>query len=135
MKLIIAGSRELDPRLVYVAIEFALRERIGEIEQVVSGGARGVDGVGEVWAHDRGIPVRRFDADWKQYGLSAGYRRNAEMGAYANEALIIWDGDSRGTANMMKVMEGLNKPFEKILMEPTQPAPYGGARSHDGKSW
>jgi hypothetical protein len=129
MKLIIAGSRELDPRLVYVAIEFALRERIGEIEQVVSGGARGVDSVGEVWAHDRGIPVRPFNADWKKYGLSAGFRRNAEMGAYADELLAIHDGKSRGTKNMLDVMERLNKPARKILMEPTAPAPEGGARS------
>jgi len=35
---------------------------------VVSGGARGIDTLGEIWAQSQGIPVTRFPADWARYG-------------------------------------------------------------------
>jgi len=78
-----------------------MREYAEEVTEVVSGTARGVDQGGELWASVQGRPVKRFPADWDTYGKSAGHRRNAEMAKYADALVAIWDGKSRGTANMI----------------------------------
>ena len=36
------------------------------------------------------------------------------MAKYADAAVIIWDGKSRGTQNMIKEMERAGKPFDLI---------------------
>ena len=55
---------------------------------------------GEKWAESRGIPVKRFPADWKRYGRGAGPKRNRAMAEYA-DAVALFPGD-RGTASMRK---------------------------------
>lgn len=56
----------------------------------------------ERWAEGKGIPCALFPADWKQYGKAAGPKRNKAM-AQAVEALIaLYDGKSKGTANMIQ---------------------------------
>jgi len=98
MKVIIAGSRGItDVRLVARAIEASGFE----VTEVVSGGAAGVDRLGERWAARRGIPVRRFLPDWSQ-GKAAGPLRNRRMAAYADALVALWDGASRGTASMIR---------------------------------
>ena len=68
-----------------------------------SNGWRGVDSMGEEWAKSKSIPVRRFPADWDGLGKAAGFIRNAEMADYADALIAVWDGKSRGTANMIEV--------------------------------
>lgn len=73
------------------------------IREVVSGGARDADTGGEQWAAKRGIPVKRFPADWETHGRSAGYIRNRQMAEYA-EAVALFPG-GRGTASMKQEAE------------------------------
>lgn len=73
------------------------------VDEVVSGGARGIDSWGELWAGKMGIPCRKFPADWDRLGLVAGFVRNSQMAAYAN-ALAIFDG-GRGSADMLEKAE------------------------------
>lgn len=110
MRVIIAGSRNIDPLALPSLITRAVMESGLTITQVVSGTARGVDQAGERWAMAHNIPIRRFPADWSTNGRSAGYIRNAEMGAYADAAVLIWDGSSKGTAHMRTCMEAQGKP-------------------------
>ena len=42
-------------------------------------------------------------ADWNKYGKSAGYKRNEEMANIADAALVIWDGESRGSKHMIDI--------------------------------
>lgn len=100
MKVIIAGSRNLDPVLVVDAME---HWDFGPITEVVSGGARGIDMGGESWAKFNGIPVRVMAADWEHLGRGAGPNRNERMAAYADALCLIWDGKSRGSANMLSM--------------------------------
>lgn len=99
MRVIIAGGREVtDPKVLLDAIKasgFLITE-------VVSGGARGVDTMGEFWASSFGVPVKRFPADWKTYGPSAGPIRNQQMAEYA-EALIAIPTGGPGTASMIRI--------------------------------
>jgi hypothetical protein len=61
MKVIIAGSRTVSD---IAKLERAIEMCGFEITEVVSGGARGVDTMGEHWANKERIPIRRFPANW-----------------------------------------------------------------------
>jgi hypothetical protein len=109
MKLIIAGSRDnCNIHHVRSAIESIPKD--WSITEIVSGGARGVDYLGEQWGHRCGIPVKIFPARWATYGRGAGMMRNWEMAEYADGLLAVWDGVSVGTKNMIQVMKTLGKP-------------------------
>jgi hypothetical protein len=114
MKVIIAGSRNfynLDDMLGYMSTlppDFPNED--GEITEVVSGGARGADLLGEAFAKMQNIPVKRFVPDWDGLGKRAGMARNAEMGMYADALIAFWDGESKGTQHMINYMQSLEKP-------------------------
>jgi hypothetical protein len=98
MKTIIAGSRHITSPAV---LEEAIARARWPITEVVSGGARGVDRLGEQWASANNLPCKIFPAQWSTYGKSAGPIRNAEMARYADALIALWDGESRGTKNMI----------------------------------
>lgn len=100
MKTIIAGSRDFCNRAELWNVINTFDEGV-PITEVVSGGCRGVDQLGEEWAKQHGIPLKRFPADWTAHGKAAGPIRNREMAAYADALIAIWDGESRGTKNMI----------------------------------
>ena len=99
MKVIIAGSRHITD---YEALTAFLEKTSWPIAEVVSGGCHGVDKMGEQWAEERGIPVKRFDADWAKYGREAGELRNREMAAYAEGLILLWDAKSPGASCMLR---------------------------------
>lgn len=109
-RLIICGSRSItDMRVLAEAMRVA-NIAVSEIDEIVSGGARGADSLGEEFARQTGKGLRLFPAKWEQYGKSAGYLRNAQMAEYADECLALWDGASRGTRHMICLMVRANKP-------------------------
>ena len=108
MKYIIAGGRDFDN--IYIMAQ-ALDSFEEDITEVVSGTARGADSIGEQWARGRDIPIKRFEPDWEQYGKSAGFIRNSEMGAYADAAICFWNGKSAGTKHMIQTMKFQHKPY------------------------
>lgn len=102
MRLIVAGSRTIkDLGFVIKSIDSVPLEQVTE---VVSGGADGVDLLGETWANLRQIPVKRFLPDWKRDGRSAGIIRNVEMARYGDILVAVYDGTSPGTNHMVKAM-------------------------------
>ena len=109
-KLIIAGSRNLNSvYLIYAAMDiFNILKK--DISTVISGCARGIDTVGAEWAADNCIIVKSMPAKWDKHGKSAGYIRNKEMAKEGDKLLAIWDGDSKGTLNMITEMQKLGKP-------------------------
>lgn len=80
--------------------DFKLSKINDEIE-IVSGGAKGADALGEKYAKEKGYKLKRFIAEWDKYGKKAGILRNHEMAIYADALLAYWDGQSRGTKNMI----------------------------------
>ena len=101
MIVIIAGGRTITDAC---KLEGAVRTftKKWEITQVVSGGARGADALGEDWARKNRIQYVVFRADWKQHGKGAGPIRNERMAKYADALIALWDGKSRGTADMIR---------------------------------
>lgn len=104
MRTVIAGSRDIqDAELVLQAIA----ESGFSITEVVSGTARGVDTLGEQWALENEIPIKRFPADWNANGKGAGAIRNYQMAEYAAEdpnggqVIVIIRNKSKGSQNMI----------------------------------
>ena len=107
-KVIVAGSREFNEfEVLRDKLDHLLKGKVAEGEgiEIVSGGCRGVDMMGEKYARLRGYKVKRFNANWKKYGKSAGYLRNSEMGKYGDALVTFWDGKSKGTKMMIEIGE------------------------------
>jgi len=101
MRVIIAGSRTVTEEQVRAALEGC--SWIGFVSAVVSGTAKGADEFGETWAHEYGIQVIRYPAEWKKYGKRAGPLRNKVMADNAEGLVAVWDGTSRGTHSMISL--------------------------------
>ena len=110
-RVIIAGTRDFsDYQLLRDkcdAILSAKRQDSNII--IVSGTARGADRLGERYARERGYEIRQFPADWLNDEKKAGPIRNAKMADNADALIAFWDGQSRGTKNMIETakMKGL----------------------------
>lgn len=124
MKLIIAGSRTINPSVDLIngiISTFGLMEGVKEI---VSGMANGVDSAGERWCIQmqilcgrESIGLKLFKADWETHGKAAGPIRNKQMADYADSLLLIWDGTSRGSKNMKETMQKLGKPVYEVILK------------------
>ena len=101
MITIIAGSRGASCDDVYVA----MKRCEWTPSRVISGGARGADHWGEIWAVERNIPLTVMPAEWDNYGRGAGYIRNREMAKVAEALVAVWNGSSKGTKHMIEVAQ------------------------------
>ena len=108
MKVIIAGSRTITN---YEIVKLAIEKSgwFDKITKIISGCARGVDQLAIRFAEEYDISIAKFPAEWKRYGMSAGYIRNAEMAKYGDALIAIIKDNSKGTANMIEVMERKGK--------------------------
>lgn len=119
MKVIVAGSRSItDYQLVSQIITNTLSKYNIQITEIVSGCAPGVDTLGEQWALENGIKVEPMPAEWdditvpnaliktnkwdKEYNARAGFQRNEAMAVYGDVLIVIWDGMSNGSRDMIK---------------------------------
>ena len=109
MKLIIAGGRDFNDKILawkefngFAAELNTDLSKLNSITEIVSGGARGADKMGEFIAQFYNIPVKQFVPDWDGLGKKAGHVRNREMGDYADALLAFWDGESKGTKGMIE---------------------------------
>ncbi len=111
MKTIIAGSRDFDD---YQLVKTTLL-KYSDITEIVSGCAKGADSLGERFALEYAIPVKRFPANWAAYGKTAGYRRNEQMAYYGDRLIAFWDGQSRGTKHMIDFARKVGLEVEVVL--------------------
>lgn len=102
IKLIIAGSRNFTNYAKAKAYLDAMI-RVYEVTEVISGGARGADSLGEKWAWEKDIPLVVVRADWQRFGKRAGMVRNQLMALQADAVIVFWDGNSRGSSNMIDI--------------------------------
>lgn len=105
MKLIVAGGRDFNDYELLKETLGSLQQEYGNITEVVSGTAKGVDKLGEQYANENNIPIKRFVPDWQGLGKKAGHVRNRKMGDYAKEhngmLAAFWDKQSKGTKGMI----------------------------------
>ena len=115
MIVVIAGSRGLESKHTYAALDFTSLE----IDRLISGDANGPDKDGARWGRWQGIPVDAMPADWRRYGKPAGHIRNEAQGARMDAAVVVWDGESRGAWDMACIALRLQKPLELYGPIPT----------------
>lgn len=119
IRVIVAGGREFND---YVLLRAELNMLIApgvfdRTVEIVSGAARGTDQLGERYAKEYGLGIKRFpvtNADWKKWGKSAGPIRNEQMAKYATHCVCFWDGASRGTNNMIELAKKHNLKLEIV---------------------
>lgn len=117
MKVCIFGGRDVS-NLLFIEVDQAVIDSAFPITEVVSGGANGADQMGEVWAARNAVPTTIFKADWNKYARSAGMIRNKEMADYCEAGIGFWDGQSRGTRNMIAQLKKLGKPCYIFEIKP-----------------
>lgn len=69
---------------------------------IVSGGARGPDTWAEEYAREQGYEVVVYKPEYAKYGIGAALRRNTLIAKHADECLVFWDGESRGTNDFLR---------------------------------
>jgi len=87
------------------------------VKEIIQGGAPGIDSCAKKVAEELLGHSRTFDANWNAYGKSAGPKRNRQMAEYGDALLVIWDGESRGSANMKEEMLKLGKPVYEVVLK------------------
>ena len=114
-RVVIAGSREkywvgYTFQEILDIVNQAVIDSKFDITEVVSGKATGIDAFGEIYAKQNGIPIKEFPAQWDLYPKAAGPIRNREMAEYCDAAIVVCNGFTSGSSNMIKEMERLKKP-------------------------
>lgn len=108
MRTLIAGSRDIkEKEVVFSAIKSA-KDRGFKITEIVSGTSEGVDRLGEKWAETNDVDLKRFpyeDYLEEHNPKVAPLIRNSEMAEYADQAIIVWNGDSNGTEDMIEKVQ------------------------------
>lgn len=80
-------------------------------DEIVSGGARGIDSCAASYARANEIKLTEFLPDYDSFGKSAPILRNKQIVEYADEVIAFWDGISRGTAFVIKYAKQMGKPI------------------------
>lgn len=107
MKLMIAGSRGIK--------SFDISPYVPEeVELIICGGAAGIDAIAEDFADQNKISKLVIYPNYKRYGRYAPLKRNDKMVEIADEILVVWDGDSRGSEYTIKLAEKSGKKLTVV---------------------
>ena len=110
--LIVAGSREFKDysHMKEQLDKLLLKKMETHTVAIVSGGARGADELGERYAAESGLHVIIMPACWEALGKVAGPVRNEMMAILSDAAAIFWNGESRGSKNLIDTVGNMGKP-------------------------
>lgn len=118
MKLIIAGSRHLTSITRFDLESFTSHFGLFDIKEIVSGCCKtGPDNAAYWHAKHNAIEFKGFPAQWEKYGKMAGPMRNGQMAAYGDALLLVWDGESKGSASMKARMSAMKKPIYEVVFK------------------
>lgn len=107
MKYAIVGSRTFNN---FLLLDETMK-KFTDVTEIVSGGAKGADSLGEQWAKAHNIPITIYYPEWDKYGKSAGIKRNYLIVRDADFIVVFWDGKSRGTKNSIDLTKRFTKPY------------------------
>ena len=116
MKLIVAGSRNIQ---YYETVKSAIDELVSQgmvINTIIDGTAKGVDELASRYAKENGIENLRVPAEWHLYRSGAGPVRNRKMAEMGDALLALWDGKSSGTKNMIKIANDMELQVKIVIV-------------------
>ncbi len=101
-KLIVTGLRTCDRReTVFSEIQKYLSE-IGPVEEIISGGSAGVDKYAREFAESHQIKYKEFAPNWQDDLNAAGMIRDTRMAEYASHLLVLSNGVSKESRNLIE---------------------------------
>lgn len=107
MRVLVCGGRDFDDWDLFIQnMDRISEERDFDSNQpitIIEGGAIGADFCARLYAKYCGWQHQPFPADWKRYGLSAGYIRNKQMLDEGKPDLVVAFPGGKGTAMMVKL--------------------------------
>ena len=109
MKIAIIGSRNITIN------DFG--KYVSQNDEIVSGGAKGVDTCATDYARANNIKLTEFLPKYEKYGKAAPIVRNKEIVDYADKIIVFWNGHSKGTLSVIKYAEKVGKPCEIFICE------------------
>ena len=109
MKVAVIGSRSL----VVTELEKFIPQGTQEL---VSGGAKGIDTCVRDFAKKEGIKLTEFLPEYRRFGRGAPLRRNLQIIEYADMIVAFWDGQSQGTSFVIKQCKKQGKPIKVYKM-------------------
>ena len=110
MKLAIVGSRGIE----HVDLDKYVDQ---DVDEIVSGGAIGVDACAAQYAKSRSLKLTEFLPQYERYGRGAPIVRNKAIVDYADKVLVFWNGSSKGTQSVIKYAQKTGKRYEVVLIE------------------
>lgn len=117
-KILVSGCRYYTHYYQFARYMDKLIARFPREEVVIlEGGARGTDYLAFLYALRRGIKCLTFKADWDGLGNGAGFIRNAEMMDLATHCVAFWDGESKGTGDVVRRISRYRASFRLVNIE------------------
>lgn len=107
MKIAIIGSRSITVNNI--------EAYISDAEEIISGGAKGVDSCAAKYAKSKEIKLTIFLPQYELYGRAAPIVRNKKIVDYADKIIAFWDGKSKGTLSVIKYAKKTGKLCEVII--------------------
>jgi hypothetical protein len=111
MKIAIIGSRNI--------VTADLSKYVSYDDEIVSGGAIGIDSCASEYAKRNGLKLTVFLPEYNRYGRAAPILRNKKIVEYSDKIIAFWDGSSKGTLSVIKYAEKIGKPCEIIIFSQT----------------
>ena len=110
MKVAVIGSRNL-------VVGDLSKYLPAETDEIVSGGARGIDSCAAEYAKSHGPKLTEFKPDYDRFGRGAPLKRNITIIEYADRVLAFWDGKSHGTKFVIEECKRRGIPVRVFLYE------------------
>lgn len=105
MRVLVCGGRDFDDWNLFCKtmreLGFVGEEKLNDLT-IIEGGAIGADFMARIWSNWLGVEYEEYPADWKQYGIGAGVKRNIQMLETKPDLVVAFPG-GRGTAHMVKI--------------------------------
>ncbi|MDO5343010.1 MAG: SLOG family protein, partial [Bacteroidia bacterium] len=112
MKVAVIGSRNL-------VVGDLSKYLPAETDEIVSGGARGIDSCAAEYAKSHGLKLTEFKPDYDRFGRGAPLKRNITIIEYADRVLAFWDGKSHGTKYAIEECKKRGVPVQVFLYDTT----------------
>jgi predicted Rossmann fold nucleotide-binding protein DprA/Smf involved in DNA uptake len=128
MKIAIVGSRDFDD---YSLLKSILKAYLEQAIVIISGGAKGADQLAEQWSKEflnespmiirpdwkdisRQDAIVKQDEKGNSYDARAGLRRNELIAQRADLVIAFWDGQSKGTKQIISYARQIGKEVQIV---------------------
>lgn len=88
-----------------------------EITEIVSGPNAMFHSLGELWAKEHEIPIKRFSGVWRHDSVIAGYMQFVVMSTYADALILITESQHTSANPMLKIAQMKQLPYHVHIVK------------------